>query len=93
MILHEINDVVQNWLSDYRNQAPESLVIDQYDVRAKLIKERIDLLVGNGAGGLLLVIGVLFLFLSVRVAFWVAMGIPVAFLATFGVMLGYGSDH
>ncbi|MGB1036794.1 MAG: efflux RND transporter permease subunit, partial [Candidatus Puniceispirillales bacterium] len=83
----KINDVVQNWLSDYRNQAPESLVIDQYDVRAKLIKERIDLLVGNGAGGLLLVIGVLFLFLSVRVAFWVAMGIPVAFLATFGVML------
>ncbi len=82
-----INEVVQNWLSDYRNQAPESLVIDQYDVRAKLIKERIDLLVSNGAGGLLLVIGVLFLFLSVRVAFWVAMGIPVAFLATFGVML------
>lgn len=82
-----INDVVQNWLSDYRLEAPETLIIEQYDVRANLIKERINLLVSNGAGGLLLVIGVLFLFLSVRVAFWVAMGIPVAFLATFGVML------
>ena len=82
-----INDVVQNWLSDYRLEAPETLIIEQYDVQANLIKERINLLVSNGAGGLLLVIGVLFLFLSVRVAFWVAMGIPVAFLATFGVML------
>lgn len=82
-----INQVVQDWLLDYRNKAPESLVIEQYDVRAELIKERINLLVTNGAGGLLLVIGVLFLFLSMRVAFWVATGIPVAFLATFGVML------
>ena len=82
-----INQVVQDWLMDYRNKAPESLVIEQYDVRAELIKERINLLVTNGAGGLLLVIGVLFLFLSMRVAFWVATGIPIAFLATFGVML------
>ena len=71
-------------------RAPETLVIEQYDVRANLIKERINLLVKNGAGGLVLVVLVLFLFLSTRVAFWVAMGIPVAFLATFGVMLAMG---
>lgn len=82
-----INQVVQDWLVDYRNKAPASLAIEQYDVRAELIKERINLLVTNGAGGLVLVICVLFLFLSMRVAFWVAAGIPVAFLATFGVML------
>ena len=82
-----INAVVQDWLDDYRTRAPQALVIEQYDVRAVLISERINLLVTNGAGGLLLVIGVLFLFLSMRVAFWVAAGIPVAFLATFGVML------
>ena len=82
-----INEVVQDWLTEYRTRAPKALVIEQYDVRAELISERINLLVSNGAGGLLLVIGVLFLFLSMRVAFWVAAGIPVAFLATFGVML------
>ena len=82
-----INEVVQDWLAEYRTRAPQALVIEQYDVRAVLISERINLLVTNGAGGLLLVIGVLFLFLSMRVAFWVAAGIPVAFLATFGVML------
>ena len=86
----EINQVIQDWLADYRLTAPENLNIEQYDIRANLIQERISLLVKNGAGGLVLVIIVLFIFLSGRVAFWVAMGIPVAFLATFGVMLAMG---
>ena len=86
----DVNETIQNWLEDYRVRAPETLVIEQYDVRANLIKERISLLIKNGAGGLVLVVLVLFLFLSSRVAFWVAMGIPVAFLATFGVMLAMG---
>ena len=86
----EINQVIQDWLADYRLTAPENLNIEQYDIRANLIQERISLLVKNGAGGLVLVIIVLFIFLSARVAFWVAMGIPVAFLATFGVMLAMG---
>ena len=86
----DVNATIQEWLEDFRARAPETLVIEQYDVRANLIKERINLLVKNGAGGLVLVVLVLFLFLSTRVAFWVAMGIPVAFLATFGVMLAMG---
>ena len=73
----EISGVIQDWLAEYRTRAPESLVIEQYDVRANLIQERISLLVRNGLGGLVLVVGVLFLFLSGRVAFWVATGIPV----------------
>ena len=88
----EINDVIQDWLADFKRTAPESLTIEQYDVRANLIKDRISLLVKNGASGLVLVLLVLFLFLSVRVAFWVAVGIPVAFLATFGVMLVMGQS-
>ncbi len=82
----EINQVVQNWLSEYRSRAPESLIIEQFDVRADLIQQRISLLVKNGLGGLALVLIVLFMFLSFKVAIWVATGIPVAFLATFGVM-------
>ena len=60
----EISGVIQDWLAEYRTRAPESLVIEQYDVRANLIQERISLLVRNGLGGLVLVVGVLFLFLS-----------------------------
>ncbi|XDZ64610.1 efflux RND transporter permease subunit [Alphaproteobacteria bacterium LSUCC0684] len=86
----EINDVIQDWLAAYRTKAPESLIIEQYNIQADLIQERIALLLKNGASGLVLVVLVLFLFLSTRVAFWVAAGIPVAFLATFGVMLAMG---
>ena len=60
----EINQVIQDWLADYRLTAPENLNIEQYDIRANLIQERISLLVKNGAGGLVLVIIVLFIFLS-----------------------------
>ncbi|MGU9961832.1 MAG: efflux RND transporter permease subunit [Candidatus Puniceispirillales bacterium WSBS_2018_MAG_OTU23] len=88
----KINGVIQDWLADFNRSAPESLIIEQYDVRANLIQERISLLVKNGASGLVLVVIVLFIFLSGRVAFWVAAGIPVAFLATFGVMLAMGQS-
>ena len=88
----DMNAIIQDWLEEYRRNAPESLTIEQYDIQANLIRERISLLLTNGAGGLLLVVGVLFAFLSVRVAFWVALGIPVAFMATFAVMLAMGQS-
>ena len=52
------------------------------------------MLVENGQMGLLLVLGVLFLFLNGRVALWVAIGIPVAFLGGLGAMsiLGMSLD-
>ena len=66
--------------------------IEQHDVAAILISERINLMIENGGTGLLLVVLVLFLFLPMRIAFWVAAGIPIAFLATFGVMFGSGQS-
>lgn len=46
----------------------------------------------NGLGGLLLVLGVLFLFLHGRVAFWVAVGIPVSFMAALSVLYVLGGS-
>ena len=69
--------------------APKLEVI-QYDIQARLIRSRINLLLKNGVGGLVLVVLVLFVFLNGRVAFWVAMGIPVSLMATMLVMLASG---
>ncbi|MCA9101896.1 MAG: efflux RND transporter permease subunit, partial [Planctomycetales bacterium] len=52
------------------------------------VKDRMDLLIKNGAQGLLLVFIVLALFLELRLAFWVAMGIPVSILGS-GIILLY----
>jgi len=48
-----------------------------------LVSQRISLLLTNGVGGLILVVLILYIFLNGRVAFWVAVGIPVSFMATF----------
>ena len=78
------------FMADIRERYPESLRIDVYDVRSDRLNERIMLLINNGLSGLVLVIIVLFLFLNARVAFWVAVGIPTALMATVGLMLVTG---
>jgi len=78
--------VLQEWLADTRPTLPPGIEITVYDETWQLIKDRINLLLRNGAGGLLLVVGILFLFLNGRVALWVAIGIPVSFMATLAIM-------
>src|SRR5690606_16358417 len=51
---------------------------------------RLTILLQNGAMGLALVVGLLFLFLNARTAFWVAAGIPVAMIAAIGLMYVFG---
>ncbi len=50
------------------------------------VKDRLDMLTTNGIQGLILVFITLAIFLELRLAFWVAMGIPVAILGA-GVVL------
>jgi len=80
------NRILQDYLKEIDGTLPAGLEIKQYDIRANALTERIMLLVTNGLGGLVLVVGILFIFLNARIAFWVAAGIPVAMLATIGVM-------
>jgi multidrug efflux pump subunit AcrB len=82
----EIADTVDIYLAKIGEGLPDALVIEQFNVRADLIRSRIDLLLYNGLGGLVLVITILFIFLNMRVAFWVAVGIPVSLLATLAMM-------
>ncbi|MBO6553778.1 MAG: efflux RND transporter permease subunit [Roseitalea sp.] len=84
------NAILQDYVAEIRPQLPASLELQVYEVRADSLNERIMLLVKNGATGLLLVLIVLFAFLHVRIAVWVAAGIPVALLATVGLMYVFG---
>lgn len=82
----EVDKIVTQFLNETRPTLAPNLRLDQYEVQAELIKDRIDLLLDNGISGLILVLSILFLFLNTRVAFWVAAGIPVSLLATMFVM-------
>ena len=51
-----------------------------------MVQGRIDLLLRNGIQGITLVFIILALFLNFRLAFWVAVGIPISFMAAFMVL-------
>ena len=55
-----------------------------------IVQDRLDLLARNGLQGLILVFIVLAVFLDIRLAFWVALGIPVSILGACGFMLFTG---
>ncbi len=69
---------------------PEGVSIDLIRTRAEAITGRLNILLSNGALGLALVVGLLFLFLNARTAFWVAAGIPVAMTAAIAIMYAAG---
>jgi multidrug efflux pump subunit AcrB len=77
---------LSEWLDETRPALPPGVEIEVYDASWELVKERIMLLVRNGLGGLVLVVLILYLFLTGRVAFWVAWGIPVSFAATLFIL-------
>ena len=82
----EAAEILQNWLAQTRSQLPPNIEIEVFNESWQAIKGRIGLLLKNGVGGLALVLIILYLFLSARVAFWVAVGIPVSFMATLAVL-------
>ena len=51
-----------------------------YDSDSSSLRERLEILFRNGRNGFILVFVVLALFLRLRLAFWVALGVPIAFL-------------
>ncbi|MXU66614.1 efflux RND transporter permease subunit [Oceanomicrobium pacificus] len=71
---------------EFQTTLPRGVTIELTRTRAEAITDRIALLIDNGLMGLALVVGLLFLFLSARTAFWVAAGIPVAMAAAIGLM-------
>jgi multidrug efflux pump subunit AcrB len=88
----ETMNIMNAFMADVRETLPKDLKVTVYDVRGKLVQQRLGILVKNGLQGLALVLVILFIFLDARVAFWVAAGIPVALTATLAVMWASGQS-
>tara|TARA_B110001454_G_scaffold7100_1_gene6699 strand:- start:4382 stop:7483 length:3102 start_codon:yes stop_codon:yes gene_type:complete len=67
-------------LDGIRTQLPPGIEIIVTDDDGETYQQRVGLLLKNAAIGLLLVLCLLSIFLEYRLAFWVTMGIPTAFL-------------
>ncbi|MEM1284287.1 MAG: efflux RND transporter permease subunit [Pseudomonadota bacterium] len=88
----EVADAMLQAVEQAQADYPQSLTLNVFDLSSTAVSERIRLLVTNGLSGLLVVITILFIFLNARIAFWVAVGIPTAVMATLGLMFAFGES-
>ncbi|MFH1571742.1 MAG: efflux RND transporter permease subunit [Gemmatimonadota bacterium] len=79
----EISDTVKEYVAASRARQPAGISLDYVRDDARLLRGRLDLLLSNACMGLALVFIVLSLFLDLRLAFWVILGIPISFLGSF----------
>jgi len=81
---------MNGWVEQARAGLPPNVQLDVYDEVWRSVDERIDLMVSNAFSGLVLVLIVLYIFLNGRVAFWVAVGIPVSVFAALMALYLFG---
>jgi multidrug efflux pump subunit AcrB len=81
-----VADAVNDYVAKAQGRMPEGVSLATYWDNSVIFRGRIDLLLRNGRLGLLLVFLVLVLFFRLRMAFFVAIGLPVAFLGAIWVM-------
>ncbi|WP_306640553.1 efflux RND transporter permease subunit [Sanyastnella coralliicola] len=77
-----ITEKVRQYIDDF-NTKNSDVTLHVIRDQSVVLNQRIDLLVNNGIVGFLLVVFFLALFLNSRLAFWVALAIPVSFAGMF----------
>ncbi len=75
----ELGETVRNYVEEANDTFPEGIFVDYWADDSERIKQRLMTLQGSAVLGFFLVMGILALFLKPSLAFWVALGIPVAF--------------
>lgn len=86
--LFTIVEAVKDYVST--KELPDGYILETWGDISVDVKDRIELLSRNGIQGLILVFIVLAVFLELRLAFWVAMGIPISILGAGFVLLATG---
>ncbi len=81
-----ISDAVKRYISKKQPTLPPGVGLAIWHDRSEVLKSRIQLLEKNALMGLILVFITLSLFLQMRLALWVMLGIPISFLGAFFLM-------
>jgi len=82
----KIEQTVQDYLTDLKPKLPQGVNIDIWNNRADIIKKRLVTLNDSAFVGIGCIIVLLGLFLRPGVAFWVCLGVPIAFMGAFAMM-------
>lgn len=82
----EISDSIKKYIKNKSPQLPEGVELNIWQDKSEYFKSRMYLLTRNALTGLLLVFMILVLFLRLRLAFWVSLGIPISFMGAFWLL-------
>jgi multidrug efflux pump subunit AcrB len=78
----EVEEATLEKMQEIRSALPPGVYLEERRNMADVFRQRADLLIKNGMIGLCLVLLTLGIFLELRLAFWVMMGIPASFLGS-----------
>ncbi len=78
----DIAATVHEYIAEHEESLPPNVHFATWNDRAEFYEGRIDLLLKNAYIGLVLVLVCLGLFLEIRLAFWVTLGIPISFIGS-----------
>jgi len=82
----EVSEAVHEYIEANRDKVPEGITMAVWGDASEVFADRVDLLRRNAVIGLILVLAVLGLFLELRLAFWVTLGIPISFIGALWLM-------
>lgn len=88
----DISDDIRSYINSKRRQLPDTISINIWQDKSSYFKSRMQLLSRNAATGLLLVFIILVMFLRLRLAFWVSLGIPISFMGAFWLLPQFGGS-
>ncbi len=85
-----VSDAVKKYLEDSVSVLPPGISTAILNDRSDMFRQRAGLLIKNGTMGLVLVLIILGVFLELRLAFWVMLGIPISFIGSFLFLSMFG---
>ena len=86
----QISETIAAFLKEkHETMSPKLHITECFDL-SRIINGRLQILVDNGIIGLILVVLILWLFLDIRLSFWVAMGIPISVAGGLTIMSFFG---
>ena len=88
----DISRKVKEYIKSAESRMPEGISLTIYADFSRILEGRLNLMLKNGRGGFILVLVILALFLRLRLAFWIALGIPISFLGAIALMPTVGAS-
>ncbi|UTF60015.1 efflux RND transporter permease subunit [Gilvimarinus sp. DA14] len=82
----DVSDTVKNYLDERNQTLPEGVSVDPWVDLTYYLNGRLNMMLSNMFWGGLLVFGILALFLRMKLAMWVMLGLPVSFLGAMALL-------